>query len=74
MLISVVGTMLALAYSAEIFGELTFHALTGQIWSIPFLIWLVVGNPGKANRWIVWAVITLLLGYPNRKSSISQAY
>ncbi|KAF2015814.1 phthalate transporter [Aaosphaeria arxii CBS 175.79] len=57
-------SMLSLTYSAEIFKELTFHSMTGQIWVIPFLIWLVVGNVAKANKWVVWAVITLLLSYP----------
>ncbi|ORY00965.1 major facilitator superfamily domain-containing protein [Clohesyomyces aquaticus] len=58
-------TMLLLTYSAEIHKELTFHSLTGAIWAIPFLAWLVVSNPAKANKWTVWAVITLLLSYPS---------
>jgi hypothetical protein len=57
--------MLALAYSAEIYQELTWHSMTGNIWVIPFLIWLVVANVAKANKWVVWAVITLLLSYPS---------
>lgn len=64
--------LLALAYSAEIFGELTFHSMLSQIWALPFLIWLVVADVAHTNRWIVWAVITLLLSYPSRMlSSIS---
>lgn len=58
--------MLALAYSAEIYQELTFHSVTGEIWVIPFLIWLVVTDIAKANKWVVWTVITLLLSYPSR--------
>ena len=57
--------MLALAYSAEIFGELTFHSMTGQLWVLPFLIWLVVADVAKASRWVVRGVITLLLSYPS---------
>lgn len=61
--------MLALSYSSEIFKEQTLHSMTAQIWAIPFLVWLVVANVAKANKWIVWAVITLLLSYPSRESS-----
>jgi hypothetical protein len=57
-------SMLALTYSAEIYKELTFHAMTGQIWVLPFLTWLVVANLATANKWVVWAIITLLLSYP----------
>ncbi|KAF2474920.1 MFS general substrate transporter [Lindgomyces ingoldianus] len=57
--------MLGVTYSAEIHKELTFHSMLGQIWAIPFLVWLVVADVAKANKWIVWAVITLLLGYPS---------
>jgi hypothetical protein len=57
--------MVALAYSAEIFGELTFHSLTSQIWALPFLIYLNVIEISNLNRWVLWAVITLLIGYPN---------
>jgi len=58
-------TMLALTYLAEIFGELTFMSVSGQIWALPFLIYLNVVDTTKINKWIVWAVITLLLSYPN---------
>jgi hypothetical protein len=57
--------MLALAYSAEVFGSLTWHAITGQIWALPFLIYLVVVDISNVGRWTLWAVITLLIGYPN---------
>lgn len=57
--------MLALSYSSEIFKEQTFHAMIGQFWSIPFLVWLSVTNISLANKWVVWGIITLLLSYPN---------
>ena len=57
--------MLALAYSAEIFGQLTWHSITSQIWAFPFLVYLVAVDVSKVSRWTLWAVITLLLGYPN---------
>lgn len=57
--------MLANTYAAEIFGELTFIAMIGQFWILPFLIYLNVADTANANRWVIWAVTTLLLGYPN---------
>ncbi|KAK3643625.1 hypothetical protein LTR56_010135 [Elasticomyces elasticus] len=60
-----IGSMLALVYSAEIFGELTFHSTIAQIWSIPFLAYLVIVDVTEANRWVIWGVITLLLSFPN---------
>lgn len=41
--------------------------MLSQVWALPFLIWLVVADVSHTNRWIVWAVITLLLSYPSRK-------
>lgn len=57
--------MLGLAYIAEVNGELTLHALIGQIWAFPFLIYLNVVNVSTIGRWTLWAVITVLIGYPN---------
>ncbi|KAI1495718.1 phthalate transporter [Biscogniauxia marginata] len=57
--------MLVLTYSAEIVGELTLVAMIGQIWILPFLIYLCVADLATANRWVVWTIITLLLGYPS---------
>ncbi|PVH97147.1 hypothetical protein DM02DRAFT_644348 [Periconia macrospinosa] len=44
----------------------TFQSISGDpIWVIPFLIWLVVADVAGANKWMVWAFITLLLTYPS---------
>ncbi|KAH8912691.1 major facilitator superfamily transporter [Coniochaeta sp. PMI_546] len=58
-------TMMAITYLAEIVGELTFVSLSGQIWALPFLIYLTVANTGSVSRWVIYAVTTLLLAYPN---------
>ncbi|KAI1646941.1 MFS general substrate transporter [Daldinia loculata] len=58
-------TMLANTYAAEIFGELTFVAMIGQLWILPFLIYLNVADTASASRWVIWTVTTLLLAYPN---------
>lgn len=57
--------MLGLTYLSEIVGELTLVALLGQIWAFPFLIYMNVVNTATTNKWVIWTVITLLLGYPN---------
>jgi hypothetical protein len=64
---SPVITMLGVAYLAEVFSQLTLVALLGQIWALPFLIYLNVVDTSKVNRWVIWAVTTLLLSYPNGK-------
>jgi hypothetical protein len=57
--------MLGLTYAAEVFGELTLISMIGQIWLIPFQIYLNVADTANANRWVMWTVTTLLLSYPN---------
>ncbi|KAK9788113.1 putative Phthalate transporter [Seiridium cardinale] len=58
-------TILALTYTAEIWGELTLTAMIGQFWVLPFLIYLNVADTAKASRWVIWAVTSLLLAYPS---------
>ncbi|KAI1385364.1 MFS general substrate transporter [Hypoxylon trugodes] len=58
-------TMLLTVYAAEIFKNLTFVALIGQVWVLPFLVYLNVADTANASRWVIWLVTTLLLGYPN---------
>ncbi|PON24346.1 MFS transporter [Trichoderma gamsii] len=60
-----VFTMLGLTYFAEAVGELTLTALFGQIWVLPFLIYLNVVNSQEVNKWVFWVVVSLLLSYPN---------
>jgi hypothetical protein len=57
--------MLLLAYSAEVFGELTLHSMFSQVWAFPFLVYLVATDTSKISRWLLWTIITLLIGYPN---------
>ncbi|KAH7625359.1 major facilitator superfamily domain-containing protein [Sordaria sp. MPI-SDFR-AT-0083] len=58
-------TMLGITYLGEIFNELTLIAASGQIWALPFLIYLNTVDTTGVNRWVIYAVTTLLLGYPN---------
>ncbi|RDL40692.1 MFS general substrate transporter [Venustampulla echinocandica] len=65
---SVIGkiiTMLILTYSAEIFGELTFHAAASQVWALPALVFLYVVDINKINKWNAFGLMTFLLSYPS---------
>lgn len=54
-----------MTYAGEVFGELTFTALFGQLWALPFLIFINIIDITSINKWIAWAVMTALLCYPN---------
>ncbi len=57
--------MILITYLAEVLKELTWIAVSGQIWALPFLIFFNVVDTSRLNRWVVWAVTTALLSYPN---------
>jgi hypothetical protein len=57
--------MMTLTYSAEIIGELTLTSMLGQIWALPFLVYLYAVDINSVNKWLAWTIITLLLAYPN---------
>ncbi|KAL4811809.1 major facilitator superfamily domain-containing protein [Aspergillus spinulosporus] len=60
-----ITTMVLLAYTAEAANELTLISMLGQIWALPFLVYIYVVDINTVNKWVVWVVMTLLLGYPN---------
>ncbi|KAJ0270186.1 hypothetical protein CBS470a_013581 [Colletotrichum nupharicola] len=39
--------------------------MSGQFWTLPFLIYLNVVDTTEVNRWVLYTVISLLLIYPN---------
>lgn len=57
--------MLALTYLGEIWSELTLTSLIGQIWGLPLLVAMVALNLADINKWVLYAILTLLLSYPN---------
>jgi len=57
--------MLLLTYVAEVFGELTLISLLGQLWALPFLIFLNIVDLTEINRWVSYAIMTALLCYPS---------
>ncbi|KAF9890603.1 hypothetical protein FE257_005734 [Aspergillus nanangensis] len=60
-----ISSMLVLTYTAEALGQLSLVAMLGQIWSLPFLVYMYVVDINSANKWVAWVVMTLLLGHPN---------
>jgi MFS transporter, ACS family, DAL5 transporter family protein len=62
-----VVTMLGLTYAGEVFKELTFTALIGQVWAFPFLVFINLVDINKINKWLAWLVMTILLSYPSGK-------
>jgi hypothetical protein len=62
-------TMLALTYAAEVFGELTLTALVGQIWALPFLIYINLVDMNEINKWLAWAIMTAFLSFPSGKKT-----
>ncbi|KAM0276957.1 hypothetical protein ACHAQH_006242 [Verticillium albo-atrum] len=57
--------MLSITYIGEIFKELSYVSMIGQVWALPLLIFLNVVNTDEINRWLFYFVIILLLMYPN---------
>lgn len=57
--------MLAITYLAEIWSELTFTSLIGQVWGLPLLIAMVALNLATINKWVIYGILVLLLSYPN---------
>jgi hypothetical protein len=64
-------TMLALTYVAEIWGELTLTSAFGQIWALPFLIYIYLVDITKINKWKAFSIMSLLLSYPSGKTASS---
>lgn len=60
--------MMALTYASETVGELTLISMLGQVWALPFLVYLYVVDINSVNKWVAWVVMTLLLAYPSGES------
>jgi hypothetical protein len=58
-------TMMCMTYFAEVFGELTLTAMVGQIWALPFLIYIYTTDINSINKWAAWGIMTALLSYPS---------
>lgn len=58
-------TMLIGAYLAEVTGQLWVWGLLGQLWALPCLIYIYVVDINTIAKWAAFAVMTVLLSYPN---------
>jgi hypothetical protein len=66
--------ILILTYVSEITKQLTLVSMIGQIWVLPFVIYLYVVDITTVNKWTVWGVMTVLLAYPNGKFPSMASY
>lgn len=57
---------MVMTYVAEIIQQLTFTAMISQLWALPFLIYFNLVDTSQINKWVMWALTTLFLAYPNR--------
>lgn len=57
--------LLLVTYISEISGQITLVSMIGQIWTLPFVIYLYIVDINSVNKWAAWVVMTLLLSYPN---------
>jgi hypothetical protein len=62
-----IATLLGLTYLSEQWNQRAFLAMLSQIWVLPFLIYIYVVDITQVNRWLAWAVLSLLLAYPSRE-------
>ncbi|ERS95630.1 uncharacterized protein SPSK_02310 [Sporothrix schenckii 1099-18] len=49
-------------------GRLALNGLIGQFWALPCLIALYCIDTTTANKWVVFALVSILLGYPSNHS------
>ncbi|KEY73972.1 hypothetical protein S7711_02568 [Stachybotrys chartarum IBT 7711] len=58
-------TLLGLTYLSEKWNQRAILAMLTQIWVLPFLIYIYLVDITGLNRWLAWAILSLLLGYPS---------
>lgn len=58
-------TLIIVTYVSEIVEERSLIGPFGQVWAVPFLVWLYVVDITTVKKWVVWTVITLLLSFPS---------
>jgi hypothetical protein len=60
-----IATMILFTYLAEVVGQLWIFGLLGQLWALPLLAYIYAQDINTINKWTAFAIITLLLSYPN---------
>ncbi|ERT00695.1 hypothetical protein HMPREF1624_01927 [Sporothrix schenckii ATCC 58251] len=61
-------TLLTVTRFAGWSHKLAFNGIIGQVWALPCLVALYATNTTTESRWIVFAIVTVLLGYPSNHS------
>ncbi|KAF4501222.1 nicotinamide mononucleotide permease [Fusarium agapanthi] len=69
-----IGGLLLVSYLAEKWNERSLLGLAVQIWKLPFMIYLYVVDMSTVNRWVSFAVLTLLLGSPTGELTLPLTY
>lgn len=64
-------SMITLLFVTKFAGrtkKLAFNGIIGQVWVLPCLVALYSINTTTANKWVVFTITTVLLGYPSNHS------
>lgn len=61
-------TLLTVTWLAGKTKKIAFNGIIGQIWALPCLVALYTTNTTTENKWAVFAIVTVLLGYPSNHS------
>ncbi len=61
-------TLLVFTLFAGWTKRLALNGIIGQVWALPCLVALYATNTTTENKWIVFAITTLLLAYPSNHS------
>ncbi|RFU36076.1 hypothetical protein B7463_g216, partial [Scytalidium lignicola] len=56
--------MLGITWLSDRTGHLALIAMLAQLWALPELAALYSLNSQKEPKWSIWAIVTLLVGYP----------
>lgn len=59
--------MLIFTYFSGIWNQRSYLGALAQIWILPNIIALAV-IPAVSNQWVRFAIVTVLLSWPSRKS------
>ncbi len=61
-------TLLTFTLLAGWTKRLALNGIFGQIWALPCLVALYTIDTTTANKWVVFAITTILLAYPSNHS------
>ncbi|KAL1310640.1 hypothetical protein AAFC00_000908 [Neodothiora populina] len=56
--------LLISTYASEVLNQLSLVGISSQLWPLPMLIWFVAVDTTHVNKWVIWAVTSLIIGSP----------